>query len=99
MPDVRWMIVNARVGRVVYGAADPKAGAVHSLYELLGDERLNHRVGAIGGVLAGESSALLREFFRPPFLTHLATTPPMAIESLRRVRPDASACTPRCTSQ
>lgn len=63
-PMCAGMIINARVGRVVYGAADPKAGAVHSLYELLGDDRLNHRVGAIGGVLAGESSALLREFFR-----------------------------------
>ncbi len=58
------MIVNARVGRVVYGADDPKAGAVRSLYQLLEDPRLNHRVRAVRGVLAGESAALLREFFR-----------------------------------
>jgi tRNA(adenine34) deaminase len=56
-------IVNARVGRVVYGAADPKAGAARSLYRLLEDPRLNHRVTPIGGVLAGEGAALLREFF------------------------------------
>jgi len=57
-------IVNARVGRVVFGAADPKAGAVRSLYRLLEDPRLNHRVTPIRGVMAGESAALLREFFR-----------------------------------
>lgn len=57
-------IVNARVGRVVYGAEDPKAGAARSLYRLLEDPRLNHRVTPIRGVLAEESAALLREFFR-----------------------------------
>jgi tRNA(adenine34) deaminase len=56
-------LVNARVARVVYGARDPKAGAVESLFQLLEDRRLNHRVEAVGGVLAGESAALLREFF------------------------------------
>jgi tRNA(adenine34) deaminase len=56
-------IVNARVARVVYGARDVKAGAVESLYRLLDDARLNHRVDAVGGVLAVESAALLREFF------------------------------------
>jgi tRNA(adenine34) deaminase len=55
--------LQARIARVVYGAADPKAGAVESLYRLLGDRRLNHRVEARGGVLAEESAALLREFF------------------------------------
>ncbi len=55
--------LHARVARVVYGAPDPKAGAVASLYRLLDDPRLNHRVAARGGVLAGESAALLREFF------------------------------------
>jgi len=63
-PMCAGMIVNARVGRVVYGAVDPKAGAVHSLFDLLDDDRLNHRVNAIGGVMAGESASLLREFFR-----------------------------------
>jgi tRNA(adenine34) deaminase len=55
--------VNARITRVVYGARDPKAGAVESLYRLLDDARLNHRVEAVGGVLADESATLLREFF------------------------------------
>lgn len=57
-------IVNARVGRVVYGADDPKAGAAGSLFRLTEDPRLNHRVRPIRGVLASESAALLREFFR-----------------------------------
>jgi tRNA(adenine34) deaminase len=47
----------------VYGAADSKAGGVTSLYRLLEDARLNHRAVAVGGVLAGESVALLRRFF------------------------------------
>jgi tRNA(adenine34) deaminase len=55
--------LHARVARVVYGARDPKAGAVESLYRLLSDERMNHRVPVSGGVLADESAALLREFF------------------------------------
>ncbi len=58
------LIVNARVGRVAYGAADPKGGAVRSLYGLLEDDRLNHRSRVIEGVLADESSARLRRFFR-----------------------------------
>jgi tRNA(adenine34) deaminase len=57
-------IVNARVARLVYGADDPKAGAVQSLYEICRDERLNHQVEVRAGVLAKESSTLLREFFR-----------------------------------
>jgi tRNA(adenine34) deaminase len=56
-------LVNARAERVVYGARDPKAGAVESLFRLLDDARLNHRVDALGGVLAGASAALLRGFF------------------------------------
>ena len=55
--------LHARVARVVYGAADPKAGTVASLYRLLDDARLNHRAAAIGGVLGDESAALLRRFF------------------------------------
>ncbi len=55
--------LQARVGRVVFGARDPKAGAVESVHRLLDDPRLNHRVAAVGGVLADESAALLREFF------------------------------------
>ncbi len=57
-------IVNARVGRLVYGASDPKAGACGSLLSITTDLRLNHRVTPIGGVLAEESAELLRAFFR-----------------------------------
>lgn len=57
-------LVNARLGRLIYGAADPKAGACHTLYEIPIDERLNHRVTMIGGVLANECRTLLREFFQ-----------------------------------
>ena len=56
-------VVNARLARVVYGARDPKGGAVETLYRLLDDARLNHRAATVGGVLADESAALLREFF------------------------------------
>ena len=55
--------LQARVARVVYGAADPKAGSVESLYRLLDDARFNHRVEATGGVLGEECAALLRAFF------------------------------------
>jgi tRNA(adenine34) deaminase len=53
----------ARLGRLVYGAEDPKAGAVGSLWDVLRDRRLNHRPEVIGGVLAGECGALLHDFF------------------------------------
>jgi tRNA(adenine34) deaminase len=56
-------IVNARVKRVFYGCDDPKAGAARTLYSLLEDSRLNHRVEVIPGVLAAEGSALLKDFF------------------------------------
>jgi tRNA(adenine34) deaminase len=56
-------MVHARIARVVYGARDPKTGGAESLYRLLDDARLNHRVAATGGVLADESAALLRKFF------------------------------------
>jgi tRNA(adenine34) deaminase len=55
--------LHARVARLVYGAPDPKAGAVESLFQLLDDARLNHRMETVGGVLAVESAALLRAFF------------------------------------
>ena len=57
-------IVLARLDRLVYGAADPKAGAVRTLYQLCTDDRLNHRVEVVPGVLADECGALLTEFFR-----------------------------------
>lgn len=53
----------ARIERLVYGAPDPKAGAVGTLYDLSDDERLNHRFAVTSGVLADESAALLRDFF------------------------------------
>jgi tRNA(adenine34) deaminase len=56
-------IVNARVRRLIYGCDDPKAGAVRTLFQLLDDQRLNHRVEVLPGVLAAESSALLKSFF------------------------------------
>jgi tRNA(adenine34) deaminase len=57
-------IVLARVSRVVIGAADPKAGAAGSVFDILGEPRLNHRPEVTRGVLAEESAALLSEFFR-----------------------------------
>lgn len=63
-PMCAGLIVNARVGRVIYAAKDPKAGAVDSLFTLLADARLNHRPKVIGGVLADEAGEMLRDFFR-----------------------------------
>lgn len=66
-------LVNARVARLVYGCADPKAGAVDTLYELCTDPRLNHRLDVVPGVRAAECAAQLSQFFariragdRPP---------------------------------
>ncbi len=57
-------LVNARVGRLVYGAPDPKAGAARSLYRICDDGRLNHRMEVVSGVLAEPCAAVLRTFFR-----------------------------------
>jgi tRNA(adenine34) deaminase len=56
-------IVLARVPRVVYGTADPKAGAAGSVLDVLGEPRLNHRPAVAGGLLAAECAALLTDFF------------------------------------
>lgn len=56
-------LVAARVGRLVFGAADFKAGACGSLYNLCADPRLNHELPVVPGVLAEECAALLRDFF------------------------------------
>jgi tRNA(adenine34) deaminase len=56
-------LVLARVDRLVYGATDPKAGAVGSLWDVVRDRRLNHRPEVVAGVLADECSAVLRAFF------------------------------------
>ncbi len=56
-------IVQARIPLVVYGATDPKAGAVHTLYQLLTDRRLNHQCQIVSGVLGDECGRLLTQFF------------------------------------
>jgi tRNA(adenine34) deaminase len=56
-------LVLARVARLVFGAFDPKAGAVSSLFDVVRDPRLNHRVEVRGGILEAECSALLKDFF------------------------------------
>jgi tRNA(adenine34) deaminase len=58
-------IVLARLPRVIYGTADPKAGAAGSVLDVLGEPRLNHRPTVAGGLLADECASLLRSFFAP----------------------------------
>ena len=57
-------IVLARIPKVVYATTDPKSGAAGTLYNILQDERLNHRVELVTGILAEESSTLLKNFFQ-----------------------------------
>jgi tRNA(Arg) A34 adenosine deaminase TadA len=57
-------MIHARVGRVVFGASDPKTGAAGSVFDLLGDPRHNHRIEVQGGVLAEEASQRLTNYFR-----------------------------------
>ena len=57
-------ILQSRIKRLVYGASDPKAGAVNSLYQLLNDERFNHQVEVEAGVMEKEAAQLLKDFFR-----------------------------------
>jgi tRNA(adenine34) deaminase len=57
-------MINARLGRLVYGCRDEKGGAVDSLYRLLSDKRLNHQVELVSGVLEKECAELLRRFFQ-----------------------------------
>jgi len=56
-------MLQARLEQVVYGVKDPKAGAVHSLYQLLNDRRLNHQVDIVHGVMADRCGAILTKFF------------------------------------
>ena len=56
-------LVLARIARLIFGAFDPKAGAVSSLFDVVRDPRLNHRVEVRGGVLEAECGALLKDFF------------------------------------
>jgi len=57
-------MVNARLGRLVYGCRDEKGGAVDSLYKLLSDHRLNHQVEVVSGVLGDECAEILKKFFQ-----------------------------------
>jgi len=57
-------LVLARVDRLVYGCDDPKTGAVRSLYNIVQDDRLNHRIAVTPGVMVGECSTQLRDFFQ-----------------------------------
>lgn len=57
-------LVQSRVPRLVYGARDVKAGAVHSLYTITEDPRLNHRLEVTGGILAEEAADIMRKFFK-----------------------------------
>lgn len=57
-------MVNARLGRLVYGCKDEKGGAVDSLYRILSDERLNHQVRVVAGILEEECSEILKRFFQ-----------------------------------
>ena len=66
-------IVHARIHRLIFGADDPKAGAVHSVMQVLNQPEMNHRVKVLGGVLAGRCSELLQAFFRRRRMEQKAT--------------------------
>jgi len=57
-------MLHARIRRLVYGADDPKAGAVHSILQVINHPKANHQMSVRGGVLAGRSAEILQEFFR-----------------------------------
>lgn len=57
-------LIQARIARLIYGAADPKAGAAGSVFDILPGDRLNHRISVHGGVMASQSRELLQAFFR-----------------------------------
>ena len=57
-------MIHARVGRVVFGAYDPKTGAAGSVFNVLGDARHNHQIEVLGGILAGQCGDTVRDFFR-----------------------------------
>ena len=57
-------LVHARIRRLIYGADDPKAGAVHTVMQVVNHPALNHRIEVLGGVLAGACAEILQEFFR-----------------------------------
>ncbi len=57
-------LIQSRVGRIVYGAQDPKGGAAGSLYDIANDKRLNHQIEVTAGVLKDECGKVLRQFFK-----------------------------------
>jgi tRNA(adenine34) deaminase len=57
-------MVHARIGRLVFGASDPKTGAAGTVFDLLSDTRHNHRVSVVGGVLSDETGSRLSDYFR-----------------------------------
>lgn len=57
-------MVQARIKRLVYGASDPKGGAIQSLYQIANDSRLNHQIEVVSGVLETECSQVLKDFFK-----------------------------------
>ena len=57
-------LVNSRVERLIFGAYDPKAGACGTLYTLTEDDRLNHRINTMGGILDAECGGILKEYFK-----------------------------------
>ena len=63
-PMCSGMIINSRIDKVVFGAYDPKAGCCTTLYHLCNDERFNHRVQVLGGVMQDECAAILSDFFK-----------------------------------
>jgi tRNA(adenine34) deaminase len=72
-------LVHARVARVVFGAADPRAGAAGTVFDLLRSTALNHRADVVGGILAEECGVLLWEFFRARRRGRAAGAEPAAI--------------------
>lgn len=63
-PMCSGLIVNARVGRLIYGAQDPKGGGTRSLFQIVDDPRLNHRAQVITGLHAPQAAKLLKDFFK-----------------------------------
>lgn len=76
-------LLNARVGRLVFGAAEPKTGAVQSVHSVLDDARNTHQIPHASGVLADECRALLQDFFRQRRNEHKASATPLRDDCLR----------------
>ncbi|MFZ4480713.1 MAG: tRNA adenosine(34) deaminase TadA [Rhodoferax sp.] len=76
-------MLHARIGRVVFGAPDPKAGAAGSVLDLFANRQLNHRTQVLGGVMATQCAALLQEFFQRKRLTQRLGHQPLRDDALR----------------